>query len=233
MDLAIGAFTEGRGDQRPVQPHRAKNEIARSARTDVDLPALRLAVPTSRDEGRKLAPKHIFKPMRIGNRHSDRKEVVAAKIERYRVTSTISNPTEPRRDHALVDYRTAEQGNIATVYRNGAAIIHTLRSPAATKGEVTAQKVRIGNIQGGGDERTGVDLRSRADCNTIGVDQEELAVGSESACNPAISTSRHPEQCARIRSGLHDINRVPGSYVKALPVDDCLVARLTNGEAGG
>ena len=83
---------------------------------------------------------------------------------------------------ALVADLVGDQENVAAVDGGDGAEVDDAGGRGARKMQVAAgEKVAVGKVEGRGDEAGGVDAASGTDQDAIGIEQDQLAVGAQSA----------------------------------------------------
>ena len=108
---------------------------------------------------------------------------------------------------------------------DGAQVLHR-GVGVALEDQVAIPEVVVGNVEGGGDEPVDVDLRPGSEKDAVGIDQIEMAVGSQLAVDLGGVGANHPRQHRRPRTGLVDVDLVAVADVKALPIDNRLAGLL-------
>ena len=132
---------------------------------------------------------------------------------------------------AFVDDRRAGENGIAPVGHGDASLIDHRRQflTGLTEETVVAgQKVFVGQVHGRGYQTTHIDLGVRSKQNSVGIDEKDVAVGTERPQNGGRVRPRDSIQNHRELAGLQEHHRFRGAYGEAIPIHDGAVRKLLN-----
>ena len=80
-------------------------------------------------------------------------------------------------------------------------------------------KVTVCDVQGGGDQSADIDRCALTEQDAVRVDQKHFAVGQQTAQNARRIGTQHSIERHGVAARLHELNRLLGSDIEALPVD--------------
>ncbi len=131
---------------------------------------------------------------------------------------------------AVVDDLAAEEGHIAAGGGGDGAVVDHGGMARAAENVVPGEEGGVADVQGGGDQTPHVDLRPRGEGDSVGVDQEDLAVGVQVSVDGAWITPQYAIQGDAVDIRLVEGDGLLAADPEALPVEDGLGRRLGDSE---
>src|SRR5690606_16763963 len=94
------------------------------------------------------------------------------------------------------------------------------------------EEVRVGDVEGGGEEAAGIDHAGGTDEDALGVDEVDLPVGAEGAVDGTGIAAEDAVESGAGGGGLDEAGGGAGGDGEVLPVDDGAVAELFDRQGG-
>ena len=163
--------------------------------------------------------------------HGYIEQPITGQIQGNGITRGQRHRAEFGRNHPFIADSGAQQRHKATVGVDGSPVENRA---AAGPGEpiVARHKVPVGNPQGGGDQSSHIDRCTLTEKYAVGVQQENLAIGRQSAEDTGRIFPQYPVQRHRTAPGLHKPDRFCPADIETLPVDHHVGGGLRDDRAG-
>ena len=178
-------------------------------------------------------PAVIHQGIDCGLVNLDVEQLVARQVQRDRIASRQGDRAQLRRNHALVADVGTQQGHIACVGGVDRSLVDDRARACAGKLVIARHEVGVADGQGGRHQPADIDRRALTEQDAVGVDQEHLAVGRQTAQNVGRICANHPVERHRTAARLHELHRLAGLDAEALPVDRHVRRGLGNRHVGG
>ncbi|MNF82007.1 hypothetical protein D3C84_643000 [compost metagenome] len=158
--------------------------------------------------------------------HLKVEQTIAVEVDGEVLTRTHGHAAHLRLDHAGVAHLGAEQGDAAAIARGQVAGVADGGVGTAAEAVITYEEVLVGDVFRRGHQTADVDLGGLAEDHAIGVDQEDLAVGIDTALDITAFGTDDAVQGNRLTTGLLEIDMLVTCDAEVVPVGDQLVGVL-------
>ena len=159
--------------------------------------------------------------------------MIVGQLHRQCIAGGQRDHTEVGLDAPGIADARPEQRDIAAVRCVNRTVIADGASSVAREMVIASHKVAVADIARGRDQRADVDRGAAAEHDPVGIDQEDLAVGTEIAQDHGRIGTENAVERHRLAARLHKAHAVASANVEALPVDHHVGAGLVDQHAGG